>query len=105
MDTDRYDIVAKAEVDGPQMDTDVLWTLLRALLAERFKLAVHTENRPAEAYTLVAVKPKLKKSDPGTRTKCKEGPGQMARTPGTRRPFCRGCSAAKVSTWLSLQTG
>lgn len=107
MATDRYNIVAKAEVDGPQLDTDVLWTLLRALLAERFKLAVHTENRPAEAYTLVAVRPKLKKSDPATRTKCKEGAGTDGKDPRDKAPSlsrlltCQGITMGQFSDRLS----
>ena len=34
----------------------------------------HMENRPVNAYTLIATKqPKLKKADPTTRTKWQEG--------------------------------
>jgi uncharacterized protein (TIGR03435 family) len=47
--------------------------MLRALLIERFQLAVHTEERPMNAYTLVANKPKLKEADPKSRTKWQEG--------------------------------
>jgi uncharacterized protein (TIGR03435 family) len=107
MDTDRYDIVAKAEVDERQMESDVFWTLLRTLLAERFKLAVHTENRPAEAFTLVAVKPKLKKSDSATRTKCKEGPGADGKDPRDKTPIlsrlltCQGITMAQFADRLS----
>jgi uncharacterized protein (TIGR03435 family) len=43
--------------------------MLRALLADRFKLSVHLEDRPMTAYTLTAPKPKLKKADPASRTK------------------------------------
>jgi uncharacterized protein (TIGR03435 family) len=81
MQTDRYDIIAKAESDGLGTDFDTMGTLLRALLTERFKLAVHTEERPATAYTLIAVKPKMQKSDPATRTKCKDGPGPDGKDP------------------------
>jgi uncharacterized protein (TIGR03435 family) len=48
--------------------------MLRALLVERFKLATHYEDRPVDAYTLVAAKPKLAKADPSSRTRWKEGP-------------------------------
>ena len=47
--------------------------MLRALIVERFKLVVHTEERPMNAYTLVANKPKVKKADPMSRTKWQEG--------------------------------
>jgi uncharacterized protein (TIGR03435 family) len=44
--------------------------MIRSLLSERFKLAAHFEEKPMEAYTLLAGKPKLKQADPATRTKC-----------------------------------
>lgn len=75
MDTDRYNIVAKAPSAGAQpgpntpVDTDSVFLMIRALLADRFKLAAHFEDRPMTAYTLTASKPKLKKADPATRTK------------------------------------
>jgi len=81
MDTDRYDIIARAPAgsvatgpaNGPgatgPADVDTIWAMMRTLLAERFKLVTHMEDRPATAYTLVAVKPKLKKADPASRTK------------------------------------
>jgi uncharacterized protein (TIGR03435 family) len=75
MDTDRYSIVAKVPGNGAQpapnapIDIDSVYLMLRALLADRFKLAVHFEDRPMTAYTLTASKPKLKKADPATRTK------------------------------------
>lgn len=86
MDTDRYDIVAKAAVAGPEMDIDELWPMLRALITERFKLTVHMEERPATAYTLVAVKPKMRKSDPASRTKYKEGPAADGKDPRNKNP-------------------
>jgi uncharacterized protein (TIGR03435 family) len=50
INTDRWDIVAKAEGDaaGPQ-----LIVMLRNLLADRFKLVVHTEMRETPVYALV----------------------------------------------------
>ena len=87
METDRYDIVAKADVAGPQMDIDDLWPMLRALLVERFKLAIHTEERPATAYTLTAVKPKMKKADLNSRTKYKEGPAAEGKDPRDKNPI------------------
>jgi uncharacterized protein (TIGR03435 family) len=75
MDTDRYSIVAKVPGDGVQsapnspMDIDSVYKMLQALLADRFKLAVHSEDRSLTAYTLTAPKPKLKKADPASRTK------------------------------------
>jgi uncharacterized protein (TIGR03435 family) len=86
MDTDRYDIVAKAGIEGAQMDIDDLWPMLRALVTERFQLVSHREDRPGTAYTLLAVKPKIRKSEPNARTKYKEGPALDGKDPRDKNP-------------------
>lgn len=48
--SDRFDIAAKAEGDAPVNQTRLM---LRTLLAERFKLTVHTETRDLPIYALV----------------------------------------------------
>lgn len=70
----RFDIVAKATTTAgaPPLEMDELRPMIRTLLEDRFKLATHHEDRPADAYTLVAEKPTLKKADPSTRTGCKQ---------------------------------
>ena len=85
METDRYDVVAKAPV--ADVDIDDLWMMVRALLVERFKMVTHTEDRPTTAYTLVAVKPKMQKADPNSRTKYKEGPGADGKDPRNKTPI------------------
>jgi len=81
---DRYDINAKAPAsvalgnlspdrNGIPVNIDALRPMIRTLLIERFKIQAHTENRPVNAYNLVAAKPKLKKADPATRTRWQEG--------------------------------
>jgi uncharacterized protein (TIGR03435 family) len=62
LDSERYDVVAKALQTVPPDD---LRRMLQALLAERFKLAVHTEQKPMPAFALVVGKsgPKLQASD------------------------------------------
>ena len=76
LDTDRFDIVAKASTapaSGPQIDFEATQAMLRALLVERFKLAVHNEDRSLAVYALVAPKrdAKLKKADESNRSGCK----------------------------------
>jgi uncharacterized protein (TIGR03435 family) len=63
LDTERYDIVAKAAADAV---SDRHPLRLRALLAERFKLAVHRETRESSVYALVVAKngPKIIKEEP-----------------------------------------
>jgi uncharacterized protein (TIGR03435 family) len=58
---------------GVPVNIDALRPMIRALLVDRFKLVTHLEDRPVNAYTLIAVKPKLKKADPASRTKWQEG--------------------------------
>jgi uncharacterized protein (TIGR03435 family) len=56
--SDPFDIVANAEGNFPETQTEPGWStlgelMLRALLAERFKLIVHRENRELPVYALV----------------------------------------------------
>lgn len=50
---------------------DMLNAMLRSLLIDRYKMAFHFEDRPVDALTLTANKPKLTKADPANRTGCK----------------------------------
>lgn len=77
-ESEKFDIVAKTATAAPgeisQMDIDTLRLMLQKLLKERFKLAVHTEQRQVNGYVLTAVKPKMQKADPSGRTGCKTMP-------------------------------
>lgn len=61
-----YDLTARANRDVPR---DEMQAMLRAMLAERFKLAVHYEMRERPVYALVVARadgrlgPQIKKSD------------------------------------------
>jgi uncharacterized protein (TIGR03435 family) len=68
-----FNIVAKAPIAMTQpLVNDVKYrAMLRNLLAERFKMKTHYEDRPVDVYTLVAPKPNLKKADPSNRTGCR----------------------------------
>jgi len=70
-DLDSWNIEAKGP--DPTADSEAENRMLTNLLVTRFKLAYHLEERPIMANTLVAVKPKMKKADPASRTGCKEG--------------------------------
>jgi uncharacterized protein (TIGR03435 family) len=50
-------------------------------------MQTHTEERLMNAYNLVAVKPKLKKADPVSRTWYKEGPGPDGNDPRNKNPL------------------
>jgi uncharacterized protein (TIGR03435 family) len=99
LNSDRFDLIAKAPAGVALGDLMVqnnrsmpinlkaLAPMIRSLLVERFKLTVHTEQRPVEAYSLVAVKPKLQKSDPAARTRWNEGPAPDGKDPRKTNPI------------------
>ncbi|HEV2132987.1 MAG TPA: TIGR03435 family protein [Terracidiphilus sp.] len=94
LDKDRFDIQAKIAggdagnipSESPRIDKDQLLQLLRELLAERFHLKVHFENRPISGYVLVAVAPKMSTASPSERTGCEMGPGADAKNPELANP-------------------
>lgn len=66
MSSERYDVIANA---GREPARDEMKAMLRALLADRFKLTTHTETRQLPAYALVRARvdgqlgPQLRPSD------------------------------------------
>jgi len=94
LNKDHWDILGKVNVDnaptGPgsalQLDQEDLQQMLKTLLADRFELKSHMEDRPADAYTLIAAGPHLKKADPTNRTGCKNGPGPDGKDPRIDNP-------------------
>jgi uncharacterized protein (TIGR03435 family) len=107
LDSPRFDLLAKvpasAIANGREIDTDDMQTMLRALLVDRFKMAVHFEDRPMDAYTLAADKPKLKKADPSSRTGCKTA--RAPRDPDAGPPpliaTCQNITMAQFAEQLS----
>ncbi len=61
IETDRFDVIAKVPAGTPP---ESLKLMLQTLLADRFKLVVHNDNKAMTAYLLTAGKhPLLKQSD------------------------------------------
>ena len=62
LDMDRFDIAAKAPANT---SPETVKLMLQTLLADRFKLKIHTDKKPMPAFvlTLGKGKPKLKESD------------------------------------------
>src|SRR5580658_7971861 len=79
LNTDRFDIAAKAP---PATSEETLKLMLQALLAERFKLAVHMDNRPVQAFVLTVGqgKPKMKESDGSGEPGCQGQPQNPAQS-------------------------
>ena len=101
VETDRYDIVAKAPTYGPELDgetgagersrfqtidQDSINTMLRNLLIERFQIKYHNEERPTTAFVLTALRPKMRSADPSHRTGFHEGPGADGKDPRIANP-------------------
>jgi uncharacterized protein (TIGR03435 family) len=85
LDSDRFQIAAKAE--QPVGDR-LLMTMLQALLAERFKLALHHESRPIQAYVMEVNKGgrELEKGD-GQGSKTSNGRGDIVAINATMDRF------------------
>src|SRR6516225_4287361 len=54
LETDRFDILAKAPTSVTPAATKLM---LRSLLADRFKLSIHNEDKPMNAWVMTAAKP------------------------------------------------
>jgi uncharacterized protein (TIGR03435 family) len=93
----RFDVRAKS---APTNSYDTLRVMARSLLAERFHLRVHKEQRPVEVYALVAAKPRLKAADPSTRATCKSAPAN-----GTRTYICQNAKLERLVERLNDDSG
>ena len=109
-----FDIIAKAPPEAAPVSGNAplqdLGPMLKALLIDRFKLKAHFEERPVNAYTLVAAKPKLKKADPSGRTGCRtdntgivifNGPNGIP----TREFTCQNVTMAQFADQLQIIGG
>jgi uncharacterized protein (TIGR03435 family) len=102
MNTELYDVVAKAGSDVPAGPAGVepKLLMLRSLLEQRFKLVVHHENRDAPFYALVLARsdrklgPQFQHSDVDCRAllAARGGSPTPPPTPG-QRPLCRADTA------------
>jgi uncharacterized protein (TIGR03435 family) len=117
LDSDKYEILAKAPANVAigdltpnrnivPVNIDAIRPMLRALLTERFQIKAHMEERPLNAYNLVAKSPKLKKADPDSRTRWQEGalpdtkPGKNANTQLGRLVNCQNVTMAQFAELL-----
>jgi uncharacterized protein (TIGR03435 family) len=73
LDSERYDIVATIPAGAPR---EQIPTMLQSMLADRFKLAVHREQKVMPVYALVAGKngPKLHEADAEAGLRISMGP-------------------------------
>jgi uncharacterized protein (TIGR03435 family) len=85
---------------GPGIDFDLLAPMLRALLAERFGLKYHMEDRSLTAYSLIAGKPRMKKADPDSRIYCRIRPPAPNVNPGMQTLDCQNATMDLLASRL-----
>jgi uncharacterized protein (TIGR03435 family) len=84
----RFTISARypADVAEKGITNDILDAMLQKLLVDRFQIKWHWGEETQQAWTLYAATPRMKKSDPNSRTGCKYGypeGGKNQETPET----------------------
>lgn len=105
MDTEHYDIVAKAPADvalsGTDVDVDTVLAMLRTLLIDRFKIKYHTEEQPINVYALTAPRrDRLKAADPASRSTCKRTVAPNASGLPTATLTCQNTTLAQLAEKL-----
>ena len=98
LDSARWDVEAKlasesmgqgssAMKGAPPISLEDLRDMIKQLLIDRFEMKTHMEERPQDAYAIVAVSPKMTKADPSERTRCFQGPGPDGKDPRLAHPI------------------
>ena len=79
IDGERFDVLAQAPDNSDPRDLNLM---LRALLADRFRLTFHRETRESSIYALVVAKngPKIRSSAPDAQYSMRMGPAGMSAT-------------------------
>ncbi|HXE63644.1 MAG TPA: TIGR03435 family protein [Bryobacteraceae bacterium] len=74
LETDRFDVIASVPATATP---EALQPMLQALLADRFRLAVHHDSKPVQAWVLTAGKhPLIKQSDSSDDGGCRRDPAE-----------------------------
>jgi len=71
----------------PRLDFDQVRLMLQSLMAERFGLKVHTEDRPGNGYSLLPSTPAMKKADPANRASCTDRVAPGEKDPRAANPM------------------
>jgi uncharacterized protein (TIGR03435 family) len=100
LELDRFDVIAKTP---PATPPETLKLMLQALLADRFKLVVHKDSKPLDAFVLSLGKgkPKLKEADgsgaPGCQFQQPSGPPE----PGKVNYISYSCHSMTMETFAT----
>lgn len=95
IDTERFDVIAKSEFVP---NANQFLEMLQALLADRFKLALHRETREGRAYALVVAKGGLK-------LRPVEANGNSSTNNNRGELVAKGISMARLAETLSRDVG
>ena len=107
LELDRYTVIAKVPAATSVADARLM---LRPLLADRFKLAVHEDTRPLTAFamTVIGGKPKMKEASGGEPPGCQPAPPPQQPEPGAtpkQTGICRGMTMAAFAQLLPRAVG
>jgi uncharacterized protein (TIGR03435 family) len=107
LELDRYTVIAKAPAGTSLSDAKLM---LRALLVDRFKLAVHEDTRPLTAFamTVASGKHKMKEASGGAPPGCQPAPPPQSPEPGAipkQTGICRGMTMAAFAQLLPRAVG
>lgn len=106
--SERYDITGKAEGEG-QPNDEQMKIMLRKLLADRFQLAAHRDQKELAVYNLVVAKSGLKISKNDSKGATSgiifRGPGSVLFNNETMDEVCKMLQAAAVDRPVINETG
>lgn len=119
IESERFDVHAKVDPSdlavttgtSGRIDLEDLLPMLRTLLIDRFQIKFHMEDRPANAFTLVADNPRLTPADPSERTGCTDGPGRDGKDPRMDNVMlnslvtCRNMTMDQYAAYLTTRRG
>jgi len=101
LDTDHFDVIAKAPAGT---DKETVKVMLRGLLAQRFGVVVHPDQRPVPDYVLVAgPRLRMKQAADSAEGGCKRQPRNDPSVPPWMGPVsytCRGITMTKFAEGL-----
>jgi uncharacterized protein (TIGR03435 family) len=107
LELDRYTVIAKTPAGTTVVNARLM---LRPLLIDRFKLAVHEDTRPLTAFamTVVGGKPKMKEAAGGGPGGCQPAPPPQPPDPSAiskQTGICRGITMAAFAQLLPRAMG
>ena len=102
LETDRFDVIAKA---SPSTSQETVKVMLQALLADRFKLVLHKEMKPMPGFALTVGKGKQKMKEASGQDSPGCQPQQRPPEPGTVPYALVSCHSMTLETFAQNLRG